>query len=69
MSWEASRIAFDTYQSKVKGWFPTIEGISTRNAERYGWVMGSNMAPTNKATNIRRSISSGIKALWDKLIK
>jgi RHS repeat-associated protein len=58
MSWEASRIAFDAYQSKVSG-RPTIEGISTRNAEYYGWSAGSNIrnnTPTQKANNLLRSI-------------
>ncbi len=58
MSWEASRIAFEAYQSKVSG-RPTIEGISTRNAEYYGWRTGSyiyNNTPTQKANNLLRSI-------------
>jgi hypothetical protein len=58
MSWNASRIAFDAYQSKVSG-RPTIEGISTRNAEYYGWRTGSNImnnTPTQKANNLLRSI-------------
>jgi hypothetical protein len=58
MSWEASRIAFDTYQSKVSG-RPTMEGISTRNAEYYGWSVGSNIrnnTPTQKANDLLRSI-------------
>lgn len=42
MSWEASRVAFDAFQSKVSG-RPAIEGISTRNAEYYGWLIGSNI--------------------------
>jgi hypothetical protein len=58
MSWEASRVAFDAYQSKVSG-RPTIEGISTRNAEYYGWRTGSNNynnTPSQKANNLLRSI-------------
>jgi hypothetical protein len=58
MSWKASRIAFDTYQSKVNG-KPTTEGISTRNAEYYGWRTGSyiyNNSPTEKANDLLRSI-------------
>lgn len=58
MSWETSRVAFDAYQSKVSG-RPTIEGISTRNAEYYGWRTGSNNynnTPSQKANNLLRSI-------------
>ena len=58
MSWEASRIAFDAYQSKVNG-RPSIESISTRNAEMYGWRIGSyikNNTPTQKANNLLKSI-------------
>ena len=40
-SWEASRIAFDSYQGGM-------EGKSTRNAERDGWTMGYNNASYNK---------------------
>ena len=64
MSWEASRIAFDAYQSKVSG-KPSIERISTRNAEYYGWRIGSNIVnntPTQKANNLLRSI-------WDWITK
>ena len=38
ISWGAARIAFDAYQSKCSG-RPVREGISTRNAEYYGWSM------------------------------
>ena len=65
MSWKASRIAFDAYQSKSSG-KPTIEGISTRNAEYYGWRIGSNIknyTPDQKATNLMRSIVDGLKAI------
>ena len=58
MSWKASRIAFDAYQSKVNG-RPSIESISTRNAEMYGWRIGSyikNNTPTQKANNFLKSI-------------
>ncbi|MDR1181413.1 MAG: hypothetical protein LBL13_05510, partial [Bacteroidales bacterium] len=58
MSWTVSRIAFDAFQSKVSG-RPSIEGISTRNAEYYGWRIGSNIVnntPTQKANNLSRSI-------------
>ena len=64
MSWEASRIAFDAFQSKVSG-RPSIEGISTRNAEYYGWRIGSNIlnnTPTQKANNL-------LKSIWDWITK
>lgn len=52
MSWEASRIAFDTYQGGV-------EGISTRYAEYYGWKMGYNNTTNNqKADNLMSSFGS-----------
>jgi len=60
MSWTASRIAFDAYQTKVSN-RPAIEGVSTRNAEYYGWRIGSNMnnnTPTQKANNLLKSIWS-----------
>ncbi len=56
MSWVASRIAFDAYQSKVSGRL-TTEGISTRNAEYFGWIVGSNFyTPFQKANYLLRSI-------------
>ena len=64
MSWNASRIAFDAYQSYSSG-KPTIEGISTRNAEYYGWRIGSNIknyTPDKKATNLSRSVWHGLKS-------
>ena len=60
MSWGASRIAFDAYQSKVSGKLD-MEGLSTRNAEAYGWRMGSNIknnTPTQKANNLLNSFRS-----------
>ena len=39
MSWSESRVAFDTYQSYTSGKL-SREGVSTRNAEFLGWVMG-----------------------------
>ena len=39
MSWPESRVAFDTYQSYTSGKL-SREGVSTRNAEFLGWVMG-----------------------------
>jgi len=68
MPWDATRIAFDSYQSKVSG-TPTIEGISTRNAEFYGWRIGNNINQFQKANNFGNSISEGLKKLWNWLIK
>lgn len=63
MSWEASRMAFDAYQHG-------IEGISTRNAERYGWTMGYNNTSFNKKmNNLWRSTGSCINSLWKYLTK
>ncbi len=61
--WVFSRIAFDTYQSYKSG-KPTIEGISTQNAEYYGWYAGycsRNNSITKKATNLIRSIILWLK--------
>lgn len=63
MSWEASRIAFDTYQGG-------IEGISTRFAEYYGWKMGYNNTSNNqKADNLFRSFGSMLNSIWNYIIK
>lgn len=63
MSWEASRIAFDMYQGE-------IEGVSTRNAEYYGWKMGYNNTTNNqKADNLMRSFGSMFHSIWDYIFK
>lgn len=55
ISWGAARIAFDTYQGGP-------EGISTRNAEAYGWSMANrhlaspNMVHTNITNTIKHFI-------------
>lgn len=41
MTWKHSRMAFDMYESYSKLEF-SMEGISTRNAEYYGWRLGYN---------------------------
>ncbi len=65
MAWGESRIAFDAYQSKKSG-RPDIEGISTRNAEYYGWRIGaSNSTPNDKIRQFGRSITRGLKKLWE----
>lgn len=60
-----SRIAFDAYQSKKNG-RPDIEKISTRNAEYYGWrIDPSNSTPNDKIRQLGRSITRGLKKLWE----
>lgn len=68
MSWRSSRIAFDLYESKTDG-KPCIEGITTRNAEYYGWRLGNNITytPARKAKILARSIGYGFKALGNYL--
>ena len=39
MSWLSARFGFDAYQS-YSSKRPTIEGLSTRTAQRYGWRIG-----------------------------
>ena len=48
-SWGESRLAFDAYQSYTNRSFD-IEGISTRNAEAYGWDLGHQRMPLWKKT-------------------
>ena len=78
LSWGLARIGFDGYQSISNERFET-EGISTRNAEYYGWVMGrrstsifnrihnfgnSVQSPLNKAANeVMRKAKSGLNYL------
>lgn len=63
MTWEMSRIAFDGYQ---KG----VEGISTRNAEWYGWRMGyNNSDSTHKLNTFMRSVGSALSTIWDYITK
>lgn len=68
MSWRSSRIAFDLYESKTDGKL-CIEGITTRNAEYYGWRLGNNIkyTPARKAKILARSIGYGFKALGNYL--
>ena len=46
---------------------PTIEGISTRNAEYFGWRLGNNLTPDRKTINLVRSIWHGLKAIGSSL--
>lgn len=59
MTWEAARVAFDSYQVGM-------EGSSTRNAERYGWQLGYNNAGYNKKMdNLLRSLGSSIISIYN----
>ena len=56
ISWSAARIAFDAYQSRNG---LQVEGISTRNAEYYGWSqMYSHSNGRYEAANMGASIKS-----------
>ena len=69
MSWDASRLAFDTYQSKVDGKL-SIEGTSTRNAEYIGWKMGyNNTTNSQKVNNFLESLGSFFNSAIDALFK
>ena len=57
MPWTAARIAFDCYQG-------SIEGVSTRNAEYYGWRMGAHLHPYKRMNNFKKSMKSLFKKLW-----
>jgi RHS repeat-associated protein len=58
MPWGASRAAFDVLQSYQDG-RPSIEGSSTRNAERFGWNLGQgNVPPLKKLENLKRAINN-----------
>ena len=60
LSWKAARAGFDSYQSISLGRFE-IEGVSTQNAERYGWIMGyNNTNSTQRAHNFGNSLVSPI---------
>lgn len=68
MSWQARRAAFDAYQSKINGRLE-IEGISTRNAEYYGWRMGYNQLPYKKLNNFKISMKEFLKAVLNKIVE
>lgn len=58
MPWGASRAAFDALQSYQDG-KPSTEGISTRNAERFGWNLGQgNVPPLKKLENLKKAINN-----------
>lgn len=59
MSWKASRIAFDIYQGER-------EGISTQNAQYYGYLMGynNNAVIPKQSDNLLKSIGNFIENAW-----
>jgi RHS repeat-associated protein len=63
MTWTASRLAFDAKQGG-------IEGVSTRNAEAFGFRLGSNNThPFRQVENLRTSISGALKRIWNYFTK
>lgn len=63
MPWIASRIAFNIYQGGE-------EGVSTRNAEYYGWCLGYNSTTVSqKIYNLNRSLGSAVKSLLNYLTR
>ena len=67
LSWGASRVAFDAYQSRLG---LQMEGISTRNAEYYGWSqIHSRMDGVSEAVHLRNTVNSTIKKILNKLLK
>ena len=61
--WSATRSAFDAYQSR-KGL--QVEGISSRNAQYYGWSKIYNRSNgVSESINLRKSISSFLNKLWN----
>ena len=44
-----------------------IEGISTRNAEYYGWRLGYQQTYNQKFNNFMGGLWNGIKAMGSKL--
>ncbi len=59
LPWFDSRICFDGYQSLVKGGL-AIEGISSQNAQFYGWTAGKiSASPFQQIVNFLRSCEKG----------
>ena len=58
--WRDARIAFDVYQGGR-------EGISTQNAEYYGWSQTyTHINGITEMSNLRNSIISSVKKGWAK---
>ena len=65
LSWADARMGFDGYQFITSSKF---EGLSTRNAELYGWMMGYKQTTrSQKIHNMSNSIKSPIKKSSNKL--
>ena len=61
ISWSAARIAFDAYQSRSG---LRAEGLSTRNAEYYGWSkMYSRSNTITESNNVKRTIKSVLRRI------
>ena len=66
ISWSAARIAFDAYQSRNE---LQVEGISTRNAEYYGWSqMYSHSNGRYEAANMGASIKSFFSKMFYSIL-
>ena len=68
ISWKKARIAFDTYQSIKNienGLHPGVEGLSTQNAEKYGWSLMSLHSNTHSELyNLWNSFQHFLKGLF-----
>ena len=66
--WKDARIAFDTYQSIKNienGLHPGVEGLSTQNAEKYGWSLVTLHSNTySELQNLWNSIKHFLKGLF-----
>ena len=66
ISWSAARIAFDAYQSRNG---LQVEGISTGNAEYYGWSqMYSHSNGRYEAANMGASIKSFFSKMFYSIL-
>ena len=64
ISWIAARCAFDAYQSKSVGHIER-EGMSTRNAQYYGWsMMHSHSSTYSEIKNLRISLVNFINKFF-----
>ena len=64
--WIAARAAFDAYQSRSG---LQVEGLSTRNAEHYGWLqIYRHSNGVYEAGNLKASINSVLRKMWSSII-
>ncbi|MGM9865120.1 MAG: RHS repeat domain-containing protein [Muribaculaceae bacterium] len=67
--WPLARTAFDVYQS-ISSENLEIEGVSTQNAELYGWIMGYNSTTmSQKLNNLGNSVISSANRPLNYLTK